>query len=76
MTITLPPVDSEAIHAAQKSSPASIYAASSKIRVVGVYPLSASTDVATAFTSQPLFNLKCFWESFSLEKPTLIQSGH
>ncbi len=43
--------------AAQKSLSASINAASSNTSIVGVNPRSASFDVATALTSDPLFNL-------------------
>ena len=76
ITITLPPVDRDAIQADQKSSSASMYAASSNISMVGVYPRKASFDVATAFTSHPFVNLKCRCEFFSLENVTPIHFGH
>ena len=53
-----------------------MYAASSKIRIVGVYPRSASFEVATALTSQPFVNLKCLAAFFSEENPTPNQFGH
>ena len=76
ITTTLPPVDSDAIQAAQKSLSASINAASSNINVVGVYPRSASLDVATAFTSHPLLSLKCLAEFFSGANPIPTHLGH